>query len=114
MNRDAPAVRAMIAAGVDVNAPQLDGATALHWAAHYDDLASAQVLINAGADPSATVMIGDTTYDMEMARRAGTMAVGVAWGYHSQEYLRRAGAHAVAQNFADLTEKLADLGGNTR
>ena len=68
----------------------------------------------AGAGPADTVMIGDTTYDMEMARRAGTMAVGVAWGYHSQEYLRRAGAHAVAQNFADLTEKLADLGGNTR
>jgi len=34
----------------------------------------------AGAEPADTVMIGDTTYDMEMARRAGTMALGVAWG----------------------------------
>jgi ankyrin repeat protein len=73
MNRDAPAVRAMIAAGVDVNAPQLDGATALHWAAHYDDLASAQVLINAGADPSAANRAGATP--MRVAAANGSAAM---------------------------------------
>ena len=36
----------------------------------------------AGARPAETVMIGDTVYDIEMARAAGTRAVGVAWGYH--------------------------------
>lgn len=65
----------------------------------------------AGAAPADTVMIGDTVYDMEMARRAGTMAVGVAWGYHPKAQLRRAGAHAVAQSFAELPEKLAGLRG---
>ncbi len=65
----------------------------------------------AGAAPADTVMIGDTVYDMEMARRAGTMAVGVAWGYHPERELRRAGAHAVAQSFAEIPEKIADLGG---
>ena len=65
----------------------------------------------AGAAPANTVMIGDTVYDMEMARRAGTMAVGVAWGYHPERELRRAGAHAVAQSFAEIPEKIADLGG---
>lgn len=67
----------------------------------------------AGAAPADTVMIGDTTYDMEMARRAGTVAVGVAWGYHPQEQLRRAGAHTVAQDFAELAETLASLAGDT-
>ena len=38
-NRDIEAVRAQLKQRVDVNAPQGDGATALHWAAHRDDLA---------------------------------------------------------------------------
>lgn len=65
----------------------------------------------AGAAPAATVMIGDTVYDMEMARRAGTMAVGVAWGYHPEQQLRRAGADAMVRRFADIPDTLASLGG---
>lgn len=71
------------------------------------------MLLNAmketGADPATTVMIGDTTYDMEMARRAGALAVGVAWGYHPEEHLRRAGAHAVIRAFDELMERLEAL-----
>ena len=37
-NRDVEAVQALLKQRVDVNAPQGDGATALHWAAHLDDL----------------------------------------------------------------------------
>lgn len=48
-----------------------------------------------GADPAATLMIGDTTYDIEMARGAGVGAIGVAWGYHEPARLELAGAHAV-------------------
>ena len=40
-------------------------------------------------------MIGDTTYDIEMARNAGVGAIGVAWGYHEPERLQLAGAHVV-------------------
>lgn len=51
----------------------------------------------AGAQPADTAMIGDTVYDIEMARAAGCRAIGVAWGYHSPEELLAAGAEAVAQ-----------------
>jgi len=34
------------------------------------------------------VMIGDTTYDLEMAQAAGVKAIGVSWGHHSVERLR--------------------------
>lgn len=47
-----------------------------------------QAMADAGAAPETTVMIGDTSYDMLMARAAGTRALGVAWGYHPLEELR--------------------------
>jgi phosphoglycolate phosphatase len=53
-------------------------------------------MAEAGASPATTMMIGDTSYDMEMARAAGVTAIGVAWGYHDVEDLRRAGAHHIA------------------
>ena len=59
----------------------------------------------AGAQPADTAMIGDTVYDIEMARAAGCRAIGVAWGYHSPEELLAAGAEAVAQT----PEHLGDL-----
>jgi phosphoglycolate phosphatase len=61
-------------------------------------------MAEAGAVPGDTVMIGDTAFDMAMARAAGCRALGVAWGYHAPEELIAAGAEAVAQNPADLEE----------
>lgn len=58
------------------------------------------------ASPAQTVVIGDTVYDMEMARAAGTRALGVAWGYHEPQELIEAGAELVAQNAAELREML--------
>ena len=52
-HREAREVRALLAEGVDVNTPQADGATALHWAAHWDDGDTAELLIHAGADVNA-------------------------------------------------------------
>lgn len=49
-----------------------------------------------------TVMIGDTSFDMEMARNAGVGAIGVGWGYHDRARLTRAGAHVVTSEHADL------------
>jgi len=54
------------------------------------------------AAPSATLMIGDTVYDMQMAVAAGTRAIGVAWGYHEVAELLSAGADAVAQTPEEL------------
>ena len=55
-----------------------------------------------GATPATTVMIGDTSYDMLMARAAGARALGVAWGYHPTSELTAAGAHAIADTVAAL------------
>ena len=57
---DAARVRALIAAGADVNVPQGDGATALHWAAHRNDAEAAALLIAAGADVDAANALGAT------------------------------------------------------
>ena len=62
-----------------------------------------------GVEPSRTVMIGDTTFDIEMARNAGTFAVGVDWGYHPTEDLWDAGAHAVISDFNDLPRTAMEL-----
>ena len=50
MRGDSAAIRRLLTQKVDVNAPQADGATALHWAAYHDDLATVDVLIRAGAN----------------------------------------------------------------
>ena len=63
-------------------------------------------LFEAGVAPSAAVMIGDTTFDILMARDAGVRALGVAWGYHTPDELRRAGAEAIAQHPMELEELL--------
>lgn len=68
-----------------------------------------RAMAETGADPSSTVMIGDTTFDIEMAVRANTMAIGVSWGYHPVEHLRSAGAHSVIEEFAELPGKLENL-----
>ncbi len=51
-------VRSLLADGADVNAPQVDGTTALHWAAYHDDLGTARLLIEAGADANAANRYG--------------------------------------------------------
>ncbi|MBT0666834.1 HAD-IA family hydrolase [Novosphingobium profundi] len=65
-----------------------------------------QALFEAGAQASEAVMIGDTVYDMTMAKAAYVRAVGVDWGYHHPEELRAAGAEFVAETPAQLTARL--------
>jgi phosphoglycolate phosphatase len=60
-----------------------------------------------GVEPENTVMIGDTSYDMLMARNAGANPLGVAWGYHSAPELREVGAAAVAEDFSHLMSLLS-------
>ena len=52
------ALRSLLAARADVNQRQADGATALHWAAHRDDLDNAVLLIESGADVRASNDLG--------------------------------------------------------
>ena len=59
-------------------------------------------LAETGVDPQDAIMVGDTTYDMEMAKAAGVRAIGVAWGYHASDALTAAGAQCVIADFAML------------
>lgn len=62
-----------------------------------------------GAAPGSTVVIGDTTYDMEMAKAAGAWAIGVTWGYHPHENLVQAGADVIVGAPEDLSAVAFDL-----
>jgi phosphoglycolate phosphatase len=73
-----------------------------------------QAMAETGAGPAETVMVGDTTFDMIMARNAGVSAVGAAWGYHEPEELHEAGAGAVIQSCADLLSVLPEVMERTR
>lgn len=70
---------------------------------HPDQLLEVMRLL--GVVPAHTVMIGDTTYDIEMAVRAEVPAIGVEWGAHDAEQLRVAGAKHVV----GVTRELRDL-----
>ena len=64
-------------------------------------------LFEAGATADEAVMIGDTSFDMEMAQAAGVRAIGVSWGYHAPDELLAYGACGVADTMAEL-EALID------
>ncbi|WP_026790523.1 HAD-IA family hydrolase [Pleomorphomonas oryzae] len=55
-----------------------------------------------GGDVSQTVVVGDTGFDMQMARAAGAFALGVTWGYNSPAELTQAGAQVLADSFAEM------------
>lgn len=54
------------------------------------------------------VMIGDTTYDIEMAAHAKMPSIGVSWGYHRSERLIEAGAYAILDRWTDLNTALQE------
>ena len=68
-----------------------------------------KAMAEAGTEPHDTVMIGDTTYDIEMAHGAGASAVGVSWGYHPDDALWAAGAHHVSADCSELERALDQL-----
>lgn len=65
-------------------------------------------LLEADAAPGNSVMIGDTTFDIDMARAANVRAIGVAWGYHEPEELLAAGATGVANTVAELENMIRE------
>jgi ankyrin repeat protein len=88
--RDPEAVRTLVAAKADVNAPQADGATALHWAAHWDDVDTAALLLRAGARVNVANDLGVTPLMLACTNGSAAMA----------EALLKAGAdvHAVPKS----------------
>ena len=68
-----------------------------------------RAMAETGAEAPLTVMIGDTTFDMEMARSAGTLVIGVSWGYHEVDELRGAGAHMIIDDYGALAKTAETL-----
>lgn len=62
-----------------------------------------QCLSDAGVEAHQAVMIGDTTFDMDMGRAAGVKTIGVSWGYHPIAELN---ADAVVTDFLDLPKTI--------
>src|ERR1051325_8893114 len=56
--KDKVAIRTLVQQRADVNAPAADGDTALHWAAYWDDVETADLLIKAGANGNAANRYG--------------------------------------------------------
>jgi haloacid dehalogenase superfamily, subfamily IA, variant 3 with third motif having DD or ED/haloacid dehalogenase superfamily, subfamily IA, variant 1 with third motif having Dx(3-4)D or Dx(3-4)E len=61
-----------------------------------------QAMAETGATALETVIIGDTTYDMEMGKAAGTKTIGVTWGYHHADQLVAAGADVLIDTYSEL------------
>ncbi len=72
-NQDRATVRSLLNERVDVNAPQPDGTTALAWAAHWDDLETADLLIQAGAQVNTANQYGVTPLWLASANGSGAM-----------------------------------------
>ena len=66
-----------------------------------------QALAETGVSAEDTVMIGDTSFDMQMAKAAGVRGIGVSWGYHPVSALRDAAE--VLEGFADLPGALKNF-----
>jgi phosphoglycolate phosphatase len=62
-----------------------------------------------GATPAETVMIGDTTFDIEMGVAAGCRTIGVTWGYHEPRELIAAGANTMIDRYDQLVGAVAQL-----
>jgi len=59
--------------------------------------------------PARAVMLGDTTYDMDMARAAGIKKIGVTWGYHAADTLK---PDALIETFTALSGAVDQLLGS--
>ncbi len=103
---DAAAARTLIAEGVDVNAADGDGSTALHWAAFNGDLALTEALLAGGASVKAVTRIGGMS-PLSMAAKTGSDRVVDA--------LLKAGADATEANANGTTVlMLAAASGSAR
>ena len=105
MNRNKDAVRSLLQKKADVNAAQVDGTTALHWAVRADDVEMADLLIRAGANVSAANREGVMPMQLAAINGNATMI----------EKLIKAGAdpNALLSKFKDTALMLASRTGKT-
>ena len=115
MQGDKDAVRSLLGQKVDVNAPQGDGTTALHWAAYKDDVGMAQMLLAAGANVKATTRL-DAITPLFMACKNGNAGMielllkAGADANSADEHLTTAVMMAAASGNPDAVKVLLDHG----
>lgn len=68
-----------------------------------------QAIAEAGAAPETSFVVGDTSFDMGMAKAAGAAGIGAAWGYHEPHELLAAGAVAVAGQPLDVLALVPEM-----
>jgi phosphoglycolate phosphatase len=71
-----------------------------------------EAMADSGSGPESTLMIGDTVFDIEMARHAKVRSIGVSWGYHDPHELHEAGAAAVIDCFDELLSLAGQMMGD--
>lgn len=113
---DVPAAKALVAAGVDVNARSGDGSTALHWAAQNNDLAMAELLIHKGAKVNAATDLGVTPLWVA-ASNSGTAMVERLLQAHANPNIAPQTGHTALmmlskQGNAQAVKALLDHGAN--
>lgn len=77
-----------------------------HGAGKPDPRMVIDAMAETGMRPEQTVVIGDTSWDMRMARNARVGAYGVTWGFHTPDEIAEGGAHAVHHQFDALNAAL--------
>src|SRR5215510_9542816 len=73
MTENKQAVRALLQKKADVNAAQVDGATALHWTVRWDDMETTDLLLRAGANVNAASRVGTTPLILAIANGNAAM-----------------------------------------
>ncbi|MCC0017190.1 MAG: HAD-IA family hydrolase [Rhodobiaceae bacterium] len=68
-----------------------------------------KALSETGIAANRAVVVGDTVFDMEMARAAGAHALGVSWGYHDVKHLAQAGSARTLDRFAEVVPAIDQL-----
>lgn len=68
-----------------------------------------QAMQETGVTPHDTVMVGDSSFDMAMARAAGVLPVGVSWGFQPVAALAEAGAGPIVHCYAELKTVLQEF-----
>jgi phosphoglycolate phosphatase len=73
-----------------------------------------QALGETSVEATNAVMIGDTEFDIEMARAAGVRGVAVSWGYHRHDRLHKAGASRIVDSMQELSDYLLETIASSR
>jgi phosphoglycolate phosphatase len=63
-----------------------------------------------GVTAERTLMVGDTTHDLQLAKNAGAQSIGVTYGAHTRDKLERLSPLVCVENFSELLQWLSQNG----